>query len=319
MDRKYKAVVIDDHAGVRDFIVEALRARNFNVRGYEHAEGALATIFEGASLSEQPDLIVVDLQLEQNSMQGIDLVAELADRNVSSEILVISGNLGNAEMAESIMAGAGAALPKPFEDFRVAIKKMEILADTGKKRRLYRMTGQLSDMDSQRLARPVFLSYSTKDKRMANGLRRNLESRNSSVWYAPNAIEGGEFWEKRIKEGIEQATIFVALVTANYLESARCFGELFGFQGRPDFTQKPELLLLPLLCVSQKDVDNNPNFGPILRDFQSIDLSTRFIDGLTLLLARIQDRLPEHVAELDNKGPSHVTSGGVQSFSGKTA
>jgi DNA-binding NarL/FixJ family response regulator len=319
MDRKYKAVVIDDHAGVRDFIVEALRARNFNVRGYEHAEGALAAIFEGVSLPEQPDLVVVDLQLEQNRMQGIDLVAELADRNVASEILVISGNLGNAEMAESIMVGAGAALPKPFEDFRVAIRKMETLAETGKRRRLFRMTGQSSDMDSQRLARPVFLSYSSKDKRMANGLRRNLESRNISVWYAPYAIEGGEVWEKRIQEGITQATIFVALVTANYLESAPCFGELFGFQGRLDPAKKPDLLVLPLLFVSQKDVSNNPNFGPILRDFQSIDASTRFIDGLTLLLARIQDWLPEDTAELDNRGPSHITPGGVQSFSGKIA
>jgi FixJ family two-component response regulator len=306
MEKKYKAVVIDDHKDMRDFMVEALRAKNFDARGYGEAEKVL-TGFEGVSLSEQPDLIVVDLMLEENKMQGIDLVAELVDKDVSAEILVISGNLGTDAMAESILAGAGARMPKPFEDFRVAIRKMEALADIGKRRRLYRMTGRLQEMDSKRLERPVFLSYSANDKRMANGLRRNLESRDIPVWYAPRAIEGGDVWIKRIEEGVEKAIIFVALVTESYLGSAHCFGELIGFQSRLESAHEPELLLLPLLCVSREEVSKNQSFGPILQDFQGIDFSRgRVIDGLTILLARIQDRLRRPIADIDNKSASTV-------------
>jgi len=300
-------VVLDDHEGVRDFIVEALRAKDFDVRGYTEAEALLSGAFEDVPLAEQPDLVVVDLQLSPNGMQGIDLVAELADKDVFSEILVISGNLGSAEMAEAVMIGAGAALPKPFEDFRVAIRKMEALAETGKRRRLYKLAGGSQQMDSDRLERPIFLSYSGKDKRLANGIRRNLEFRNIPVWYAPTTVPGGDIWLERVEEGVKQATIFVPLVTATYLESARCFGELIGFQSRLESGCEPDLLILPLLCVSPEDVRKNQNFGPILREYHGIDLSNRFIDALTLVLGRIQNRLAQRsVAGVEGKGPSQV-------------
>jgi FixJ family two-component response regulator len=319
MEKKYKAIVVDDHEGVRDFIVEALRARSFEVRDFGAAETVIAAAFEGAPLPEQPDLIVVDLQLEQGKMQGIDLVAELADRDVSCEILVISGHLGNEEMVEAIMVGAGAAMAKPFDDYRLAIRKMESLAAIGKKRRFYRMGGEAREMDSKRLHRPVFLSYSTKDKRMANGLRRNLESKGIPVWYAPSAIEGGEIWTKSIEDGIGEATVFVALISENYLASAHCFGELIGFQSRLESSEQPKPLFLPLLLVSPRDVGKNTNFGPILREFQGIDLSSRFIDGLTLLLGRIQERLPSSSAEAAEKRPSDADQGVASVPSSKIA
>lgn len=318
MEKRYKTVVVDDYDGIRDFLVEALRVRGFDARGYRDAESMLSTAFEAVPLSEYPDLVVIDLQLQDGKMQGIDLVAELAEKDVPSEILVISGNLGNLELAESIMTGAGSAWPKPFDDFRIALRKMETLADMGKRRRLHRM-GQYLEVDRRRLERPVFLSYSVKDKRMANGIRRNLEARGIHVWYAPAAIEGGDDWRVRIEEGIAGASIFVALVTSNYLKSAHCFAELMAFQDRLDLVPEPKLLLLPLLCMPQKDVSENCNFGPVLRDFQGIDLSNRFIDGLTLLLARIQDRLPQALSELDNKPSQPVESSFKSPSQSKTA
>src|SRR6266567_395837 len=307
MAKRYRAVVLDDHEGVRDFIVEALRAKDFDVRGYAEAEALLSGAFEDVPIVEQPDLVVVDLQLSPNRMQGIDLVAELADKDVSSEILVISGHLGSAEMTEAVMMGAGAALPKPFEDFRIAIRKMEALAETGKRRRLYKVGGGSRHMDSDRLERPVFLSYTSKDKRLANGIRRNLEFRNIPVWYAPTTIQGGDIWLERVEEGLKKATIFAPLVTAAYLESAQCFGELIGFQSRFESSGKPELLILPLLCVSARDVANNQNFGPILRDYHSVDISNRFIDALTLVLGRVQNWLAQSsVAGAKGKGSSDI-------------
>jgi DNA-binding response OmpR family regulator len=303
----YKAVVVDDYEEVCDFIVEALRARDFDVRGYNEAEPLLNSAYDNVPLAAQPDLAVVDLQLQPGRMQGLDLVAELADRNVPSEILVISGNLGGKEMADAIMAGAGAALPKPL-DFRDAIRKMEALADTGRKRRLYKLAGRSQELDSNRSERPVFLSYSSKDKRLANGLRRNLEFRNIPVWYAPITLEGGEIWIKGVQEGVKRASILVALVTDSYLKSARCFGELIGFQSRIESGHEPGLLILPLFCVPPEEVTKDQNFGPMLRDYHGINFSTRSLaDALTVILGRIQNRLAQRsVEEVNSKGSSPV-------------
>src|SRR5215831_5370998 len=226
---KYNAFVVDDYDMVREFLSEGLEAREFKVTAYGEAEGALAA-FDASPLSEQPDLVVVDLQLKINKMQGVDLVMELADRDVSSEILVMSGAYGSDDMSKAIMAGAGAALPKPFDDWMVVMSKMESLAETGKRRRLHKLTGELPDMDSHRLVRHVFLSHSAKDKKIANGLRRNLESKGIAVWYAPTELEGGQIWRTRIQEGIQNASIFIALISADYLKSAHCFGELMRFR-----------------------------------------------------------------------------------------
>lgn len=316
---KYRAFVVDDYEQVRAFIAEALQARDFEVRAFSEAETTLAA-FDAASLSEQPDLVVIDLQLEPAKMRGIDLVAELAERDISSEILVMSGVLGNDEMSRAIMAGAGAALPKPFDDYRVAIKKMEYLAETGKRRRLHKLTGVVAEIDSQRFERHVFLSYSSKDKKLANGLRRNLESKGIAVWYAPTTLEGGQIWRKRIEEGIQNASIFVALVTADYLKSAPCFGELMRFQRRIEDGSQRELLLLPLLCIPQQNVSDNPDFGPIFQDFQAIDLTTRFIDGLMLLVGRVQARMVDILKDIDSKQPSHAKGDIIPpSSSGKIA
>ena len=142
----------------------------------------------------------------------------------------------------------------------------------------------------------------------------------AAVWYAPTALEGGQIWRKRIEEGIQHASIFVALVTADYLSSAPCFGELIRFQGRIEEGNQPELLLLPLLCIPQETVSANPDFGPIFKDFQSIDLTTRFIDGLMLLVGRVQARMVDILKDVDSKQPTHAKGEIVPpSSSGKIA
>ena len=292
---KYKAVILDDYEQVRNLLIRTLCLNDFDVRGYSQAEKLLSEVFEPrVPLEELPDLVVVDLQLEPNRMQGMELISELAERSVPSEILVISGSLSDLDMEEAFKLGAATGLSKPFDDFFGAIRKMEALAETGRKRRLYRISqgSRTQQMDSTRIQRPVFLSYSTQDKKLAGGLRRNLDLKSVPVWYAPTTIPAGDPWRARIEEGIDRCRIFVALVTENYVNSDTCMAEVARFHRRligPD----PRPLILPVLAgISDHDKKESLLKG-ILDSYQWIDVSTRFVDGLTVLLGRIQSVLGE--------------------------
>jgi DNA-binding response OmpR family regulator len=181
---KYSAFVLDDDEQVRNLLLECLRFSNFEAHGCSEAEKLLSAIYDTRlPLEDLPDLIVVDLQLQPSRMQGIELVSELTERNIPSEILAISGNLPPGDLVEAIKVGASDAIPKPFDIFEL-VKKMELLAGIGMKRRLYRL-GLEDKMDESRLRRPVFLSYANQDRVTANGLRRNMEAKDIAVCALP--------------------------------------------------------------------------------------------------------------------------------------
>jgi DNA-binding response OmpR family regulator len=289
---RYSAFVLDDDEQVRNLLLECLRFSNFEAHGYSEAERLLSAICDTRlPPQDQPDLIVIDLQLQPNKMQGIQLVSELTERNVPSEILAISGNLPPADLVEAIKVGASEAIPKPFDVFEL-VKKMELLAKIGMNRRLYRLGAEnrTHEMDSSRLRRPVFLSYSDRDRTLANGLRRNMEAKDIAVWYAPTSLDVGDEWRRRIEDAIDQASVFVPLITDNYPASSVCVGELMRFYRRmsPD---KSQLLLLPVLAALSEEVKRHPVVQSVLGKYQYVDISVRFIDGLTALLGRIQRAL----------------------------
>jgi FixJ family two-component response regulator len=308
---KYKVVVVDDDEGVLQFLLEFLALRDFDVRGYAEAERLLAEVFDaGVPVQSLPDLLMVDLQLQRDRMQGMELIRELTQRDVPSEILVISGALASADQADAIKLGAAKAIPKPFSVFNL-VKTIENLAEIGRKRRLYRLEGgnQPQEVDVTRLYRPVFLSNSSKDQGLATGLRRNLEANGISVWYAPNAIDVGEAWRRRVKESVDQASIFVALITDNYLASGACMGEFDRFRSRIEVAAKPQALILPVLAGLSEDGRNSDLCRLIFEHYQYADVSLRFSDGLTVLLGRIQTFLDQQVdAKADSDGPSRTAS-----------
>jgi ActR/RegA family two-component response regulator len=305
---QYRVAVVDDDPGVLDFLVECLCLRDFDACGYREAEKLLADVFDASvSLQSLPDLLMVDLQLQANRMQGMDLVRELTDRDVPSEILVISGALSGANLGEAVKMGAAKAISKPFSNLFDLVDTIETLAEIGRKRRLYRLAGgnRSGEIDLARLHRPVFLSYSNKDKRLATGLRRNLEANGISVWYAPDAIDIGEPWRNPIKQGIDDASVFVALITDNYLASGACMGELARFHKRAKLGSKQQPLILPVLAGLSEDGRRNNLCTSILEKYQCADISVRFIDGLTVLMGRIQAFLQQRVlAGLDSQEPS---------------
>lgn len=66
----------------------------------------------------------------------------------------------------------------------------------------------------------VFLSHSSKDGALAEELCRRLEEAGISVWMAPRNITPGRTYAAEIIRGVEQARVFVLVLTANSRDSA---------------------------------------------------------------------------------------------------
>jgi DNA-binding NtrC family response regulator len=103
----------------------------------------------------------------------MDLLSELAERDVPAAILAVSGNEPSRNLLLAIEAGALETATKPF-DLTDLIEKMSFCADVGRKKKIYKETASTVLIDQERRHRPVFLSYSQNDRRIAYGIKANI-------------------------------------------------------------------------------------------------------------------------------------------------
>lgn len=73
--------------------------------------------------------------------------------------------------------------------------------------------------------RRVFISYSTKDKNVADNLCAKLERSGIKAWYAPRDIHSGNYAEA-IVNAIRQSTHFVVIISENSLQSQHVLNEI---------------------------------------------------------------------------------------------
>jgi hypothetical protein len=72
----------------------------------------------------------------------------------------------------------------------------------------------------------VFISYSSDERELADGLCAGLEERDLRCWIAPRDIPAGAVYASAIVAAIESADAFVLLLTASANESDHVFREL---------------------------------------------------------------------------------------------
>ncbi|MFP6602925.1 MAG: toll/interleukin-1 receptor domain-containing protein, partial [Pirellulaceae bacterium] len=65
----------------------------------------------------------------------------------------------------------------------------------------------------------VFLSHSSKDKEVADAVCESLESQEIGCWVAPRDIRVGVEWGEAIVEAIEDAKVFVVIISSHSNES----------------------------------------------------------------------------------------------------
>jgi FixJ family two-component response regulator len=292
----YTAFVLDDDEGVREVCIDLLKSLEFSVQGFQTAEELLSNLFPSAvlELSELPDLIVVDLQLLDSHMQGPDLIQELAQRDIPSQILAISGFVPTFEFADKIMLfGAAVLLPKPFTH-EVFGSKAKRLARIGYKKRMKKireLNNRFEPIDAERNYRPVFLSYANEDINYATGIRRHVESCGIDVWYAPTTLELGQHWRKKIDEGIKNAHIFIAILSDFFVESEICMLEINRFRNQIQKYSDKQLLFLPIMVNLSSTNQSCELVQWIKKTYHYQNLLPRIADCLTSLIYRIQGHL----------------------------
>ncbi len=72
----------------------------------------------------------------------------------------------------------------------------------------------------------VFISYSTKNKNVADAIVANFEQNGIRCWYAPRDIMPGQEWVSAIKEGLKAATVFVLIYTDESNQSRQVMNEV---------------------------------------------------------------------------------------------
>ena len=72
----------------------------------------------------------------------------------------------------------------------------------------------------------VFISYSSKNKSVADAVVSNFEQHGIRCWYAPRDIMPGKEWVTAIKEGIHSAKVFVLLFTEESNTSRQVMNEV---------------------------------------------------------------------------------------------
>ena len=252
----------------------------FKVTTYKDPADLLDAVDTCLKEHSEPDLLVINPEMP-TATPSRNLLEELLDKkNFSSPILAISGNAN----LKSVLQSAGihdlvTILPKPFTSADL-LPLMKRWAQVGREKRDRRGRSNLE--------RPVFLSYSSNDEKMATQICRSLELRTIGVWYTLETLNPGDEWRIKVSQGLNQAQVFIALISDTYPTSGFCEAEMGIILNRLQ-EDAGNLLVIPVLyhplttttledpqikqCRNQHEVkiwDNNwqKGFQDLLRSVQ---------------------------------------------------
>jgi GAF domain-containing protein/FixJ family two-component response regulator len=119
MMRAEKVLVVDDAQGVIDFLSDyVLRPNGYEVLSALDGEGGLAL-----ALSEEPDLIILDLEMPR--MSGMEVLESLNRQGSDIPVIVITFHGSESIAAETFRMGVKNYITKPFkmEEILEAIEK----------------------------------------------------------------------------------------------------------------------------------------------------------------------------------------------------
>ncbi len=106
-ERRRRAVVVEDDAETRRFVVRALEEEGLEVRSAGRAESALALLLEPGA-----DVVILDVGLPDVS--GFELCGEIRRQGLDVPILMLTARSDVASRVEGLEAGADDYLGKPF-------------------------------------------------------------------------------------------------------------------------------------------------------------------------------------------------------------
>jgi len=234
---KYKVFTVDKkREDMQKIERTALISPDFDVKPYTDPGEFLDDITELVNDRKEPDLIVVNPALIDPRTHNYSLIETLLDEKVHSAILATSKDSD----AVSRLKGRGlndlvTLLPETLTS-KELIQRMRHWAKLGRDKRYGR--GRSDE-------RPVFLSFTGADKEMANKICKWLELREIGVWYSFETLKPGDLWIEKIKQGLANAEVFIALISNDYPLSDYCQAELGYILDRVE-TESRDLPVIPV-------------------------------------------------------------------------
>lgn len=231
-----------------------------------------------------PDLFVLELELAGTHVQGRELIKKLTQElKVRSAILVIYKGGGERSPHADEFGGAVGFLRSGFSTTQLR-EHMQRWARVGKNRL------DPPAHDPSRKLRHVFLSYSSKDQNSADHICYQLAFEQVEVWYAAESLNPGVKVFEEVKAGLEQAKIFVALISRNYESSEFCNLELDHFYGKKRRDSDPFVIPVLYHCTTEELRDSK--IRDCCREHQYIAISAERPElGYGDLFKAIKDRL----------------------------
>lgn len=108
MDNSISILVVEDDAGFRALLQEALMLNYEDITVCESAEDALEILND-----HDYDIILSDIMMP--GMSGIDFIKELRDSGKNTPVVVISGQSDLSTIQESIHSGVNDYIVKPLK------------------------------------------------------------------------------------------------------------------------------------------------------------------------------------------------------------
>ncbi len=136
-----RLLVVDDDAGVVDFLCEELSARGFTAEGSTSPAAALARIGR-----EPFDLVITDLEMPE--MRGTDLCAAILAVKPTQLVLLITA-FGSIELAvATVRAGACDFVAKPFKIETLVLAIERALRERQMRREIVRLRAAVPAVDN---------------------------------------------------------------------------------------------------------------------------------------------------------------------------
>ena len=102
-----RVLVVDDHAAVRESVIDILRQAGYAVEGLASAVEALPVVEQ-----QTPDVVITDLQMP--GIDGLEFIRQISRRRLPTQVIMITAHATIASAVEDMRFGAFDYLEKPF-------------------------------------------------------------------------------------------------------------------------------------------------------------------------------------------------------------
>ena len=212
---KHNILIVDDEKDIRLSIKGLLEDENYEVAMAKNSDEALSAIS-----FKVPDLILLDIWLENSKLDGIELLNDIISTYKNIPCIMISGH-GNIDIAvKAIRNGASDFIEKPFEAERLLIT-LERVLELSKLKKEHKELWIRAGGDLK------FIGGSVEIKKIKNMLNK-ISPTGSRVFITGESGTGKETLARIIHENSNRKNAPFVILNPSILSNTTLEEQLFG-------------------------------------------------------------------------------------------